>query len=171
VLDHKVALASIPGKGTSFSLLLPTALAVAIHAEVAAPARQPSTLAKLRVLCIDNEPAILDGMKVLLEGWGCIVLTATTREDLLAIARKNKSSIDAVVADYHLDKDDGLSVVTALRLALQAQLPATLLTADRTTELREEAALRDIQMLNKPIRPAQLRAWLSRVGVQRAAAE
>ena len=30
----------------------------------------------MRVLCIDNEPQILDGMEALLGGWGCRVLKA-----------------------------------------------------------------------------------------------
>jgi hypothetical protein len=48
---------------------------------------------------------------------------------------------------------------------------AILLTADRTAELREQAATFEVQVLNKPLKPAALRAWLSQIGVQRIAAE
>jgi hypothetical protein len=44
-------------------------------------------------------------------------------------------------------------------------------TADRDPEIRAAAALADVAMLNKPLRPAALRALLMRCKTLRLAAE
>lgn len=40
--------------------------------------RAGNKLTGTRVLCIDNESLILEGMKAMLSGWGCEVFTATS---------------------------------------------------------------------------------------------
>ena len=44
------------------------------------PRADPGQLAGIAVLCIDNDPQILDGMQTLLQGWGCHVLKAPDLE-------------------------------------------------------------------------------------------
>ena len=68
----------------------------------------------LSVLCIDNEVSILDGMKVLLTGWGCNVVTARSKQDCAELIRSIKRP-DAVIADYHLDDGTGIEAVLMLR--------------------------------------------------------
>ena len=51
-------------------------------------------------------------------------------------------------------------------------IPAILVTADRTAEVRSEADRAGIDLLNKPVKPAALRAALSRIAsLGKAAAE
>jgi CheY-like chemotaxis protein len=78
---------------------------------------------------------------------------------------------DAIVADYHLDEGDGLAAIAALRAAYGEATPAILATADRGPDVRAEAALADVAVLNKPLRPAALRALLMRCKTMRMAAE
>ena len=78
---------------------------------------------------------------------------------------------DIVIADYHLDAGTGLEVVAALRLRFGAELPAVLITADRSNELRSEARSRGIVFLNKPVKPAALRATLQAQQIHPVAAE
>ena len=70
VLNHSVDLQSKPGKGTRFRVRMPIDRTVANSAKAAAsePIRTAEPLHGLRVLCIDNEPLILEGMKLLLKG-------------------------------------------------------------------------------------------------------
>ncbi|OWK22237.1 hypothetical protein AJ88_16160 [Mesorhizobium amorphae CCBAU 01583] len=79
VLRLEIRIFSNPGKGTRFSVILPVVAAEAPRREVEAktPVRATNSLAGLRVLCIDNDARILDGMRLLLEGWGCSVDTVT----------------------------------------------------------------------------------------------
>ncbi|MER9474463.1 PAS-domain containing protein, partial [Mesorhizobium sp. M0520] len=71
VLRLEIRIFSNPGKGTRFSVLLPVVAVQAPRREAEAkpPARAAASLAGLHVLCIDNDARILDGMRLLLEGW------------------------------------------------------------------------------------------------------
>ena len=75
----------------------------------AAPARavrdaDRGQLAGIVVLCIDNEPAILDGMETLLGGWGCRVLKAPDLATAAAAIVEAKVLPDGLLVDYHLDQ-------------------------------------------------------------------
>ncbi len=112
-------------------------------------------------------------MRVLLGGWGCEVLTAESLAVLSTLALSLPSPPDAIVADYHLDDGTGIDAVAAARAAFGPGLPALMVTADRSPEVRAAAAERDgIALQNKPVKPAALRAWLTQLSISlRAAAE
>ena len=79
VLDHPIALSSEPGRGSVFRVEVPIAAAQAPSVVAIRKPRGPATpLAGLTVLAIDNEPSILEGMRALLTGWGCEVITAAS---------------------------------------------------------------------------------------------
>ena len=121
------------------------------------------------MLAIDNEPSILEGMRALLTGWGCEVITAASLDAAReAMARRLP---EVIVADYHLDEGNGLEVVAALRRAYAAEIPAVLVTADRSPAVREAAAAATVHVLNKPLKPAALRALLAQWRATRVAAE
>ena len=77
---------------------------------------------------------------------------------------------NGLLVDYHLDGGNGIEAIAALRRRFGADLPAILITADRSPRVREEARARDIQVLNKPLKPAALRALIAQWRVQRVAA-
>ena len=78
---------------------------------------------------------------------------------------------DVIIADYHLDSGDGVAAIRALREDLGRSVPAILATADRSPEVRDEAAREDVLVMNKPLKPAPLRAQLTRYSAMREAAE
>ena len=171
-LDHKLALVSTPGRGTRFSILVPRAASLPAMATTAATRGTPSSsqLAGLKLLAIDNEPAILDGMRLLLGGWGCEVETARDLDEAFAVIAAGGVP-DVLIADYHLDHgENGIALISSLRQSVGG-LPAILLTADRSPEVREEAAALDIHVLNKPLKPGALRALLAQWRATRLAAE
>ncbi|MBX3535627.1 MAG: hybrid sensor histidine kinase/response regulator [Xanthobacteraceae bacterium] len=172
VLGHKIALRSKARKGSMFSVEVPTvAVAAATPAAVQSAPAPAATLEGIVTLCIDNDQQILDGMNVLLSGWGCRVIIAADFESALALCRNTGEQPDVLLVDYHLDKGNGIETIAALRKQLGSGLPAALITADRTPQVREEARERDIHVLNKPLRPAALRAFLAQWRVTRPAAE
>lgn len=174
VLSHPVELQSTPGRGTSFKVRVPIDIAASRHV-ADKPAVAPivdEPLKGLKVLCIDNEPKILDGMRLLLSGWGCTVTLAESVAAVEALAKGEPPAIDAIIADYHLDDGTGIAAITRLRAALGRDVPALLVTADRTPDVRAEAERGTILVQNKPVRPASMRAWLTQLSTtQREAAE
>jgi signal transduction histidine kinase/CheY-like chemotaxis protein len=172
ILGHRVGLRSAPEKGSTFSLDLPIAAAVP-RAETQRP-DQPvlgTPLEGVVVLCIENEPQVLAGMESLLSGWGCHVLTASDLEGAFATIRESGHRPDALLVDYHLDEGNGIDAVVALRLQLGTGIPAALVTADRSPTVRDSARTKDIQVFNKPVKPAVMRAFLAQWRVARPAAE
>jgi Na+/proline symporter/CheY-like chemotaxis protein/anti-sigma regulatory factor (Ser/Thr protein kinase) len=173
VLDHPVTLASRPGRGSTFFLALPPAKPAAPK-RAAAPAAQPAAadlrLARLTALCVDNEPAILDGMRALLSSWGLSVLTAASLEEALAVAGRGAAP-DVVLADYHLDAGTGLEAIAGLRRRFGSDLPAVVITADPSHEIQAEVRRRGLALLRKPVKAAPLRAVLAQASLRRVAAE
>jgi Na+/proline symporter/signal transduction histidine kinase len=171
VLGHKLDLRSVAGRGSRFSVEVPLSNA--------APVRQPqqnatvvdrSQLAGMVVLCIDNEPKILDGMDTLLGGWGCRVIKAPDLGIAVAAVSEAKTSLNGLLVDYHLDRGNGIDAIAELRRRFGADLPAILITADRSPVVRDDARERDIQVLNKPLKPAALRALMAQWRMSRVAA-
>ena len=78
--------------------------------------------------------------------------------------------LGACVHSFDFDPD---SVATAaeLRRRFGTELPAILITADRSLHVREEAQAEGVHLLHKPLKPASLRALITQWRVQRVAAE
>jgi signal transduction histidine kinase len=172
VLNCEVALKSASGRGSRFSVEVPRA-AAAVVAPAPQTARKTATgqLAGTVVVCIDNEPAILDGMQMLLGGWGCRVLKAENLAEALTAIEASGLEPDGLLVDYHLDGANGVSAITELRRRYGRDLAAILVTADRSLHVREEARAAGAHILNKPVKPASLRALITQWRVQRVAAE
>jgi Na+/proline symporter/signal transduction histidine kinase/ActR/RegA family two-component response regulator len=172
VLDCEVLLQSTLGRGSRFSVEVPRATAAAGQATVLPIVRADSgSLSGTTVLCIDNDRAILDGMEALLGGWGCRVLKAADVPEALAAMEASSGEPDGLLVDYHLDGSNGVAAIAELRQRLGRHVPAILITADRSAHVRDEARAAGIHVLNKPIKPASLRALITQWQVQRVAAE
>ncbi|HEX2510385.1 MAG TPA: NahK/ErcS family hybrid sensor histidine kinase/response regulator [Microvirga sp.] len=172
VLDHSITLSSEPGRGSVFRVEMPVVARLPASVTPLEQPRAPATpLAGLKVLAVDNEPAILEGMRLLLTGWGCQAIVAADLKGALQAIRGTGVEPEAVVADYHLDEGDGLDVIRSLRWTLKADMPAVLVTADRTPAVREAANAMNVHVLNKPLKPAALRALLAQWRASRVAAE
>jgi Na+/proline symporter/signal transduction histidine kinase len=170
VLGCVIELRSELGRGSHFAIAVPRSNA----APVALPARDdgridPGQLAGTTALCIDNEPSVLDGMETLLQGWGCEVIKAPDLGIALAAIAEGAVMPNGLLVDYHLDEGNGIEAIVALR-AHCGDLPAILITADRSPSVREQARAEGILLLHKPIKPAALRALLAQWRVLRVAA-
>jgi DNA-binding NtrC family response regulator len=114
------------------------------------------------VWCIDNEDSILTGMRSLLSRWGCQVQTARTREECAALL-DGGSTPELVLVDYHLDGGEtGLALMGWLRARLGQPVPGVVISADGRAELIAEVHAGGLDYLSKPVKPAALRALISR---------
>ncbi|MEO1746321.1 MAG: PAS domain-containing hybrid sensor histidine kinase/response regulator, partial [Pseudomonadota bacterium] len=170
VLELPVKLDSEFEKGSVFSVTIPISKAkpTAAPTSLGRITPKPSLLTGLTVACIDNEEEIVSGMTVLLTGWGARVIAGGTREALRDAIDEHGYAPHVIIADYHLDNDDGMSVIAEMRETHGDALPAVLITADRSAELRKATEAAEIIMLNKPLKPAALRAILTTVPITQA---
>ncbi len=169
VLDHRVHLRSTPGRGSLFSIEAPIARVIAATAGPALreAVTHATPLAGLCIVSIDNDIRIVEGMRELLSGWGCLAIVAIDLKAAREEIKRLGATPHGVIADFHLDELDGLASIAGLRADFDADLPAALLTADRSTEVRDQAEERNVRLLHKPVRPAALRALLSQWRVAR----
>jgi Na+/proline symporter/CheY-like chemotaxis protein len=171
VLNHPIMLASETNRGSRFSIELP--VVPTEHSEW--PPQDIRTdhgpVTHALVLCIDNDPKILDGMATLLAGWQCETILAANQDQAVAGLQAAGRFPDGLLVDYHLDQGTGIEVVTELRRLFGAEISAALITADRSAGVRERARALGIQVLNKPLKPASLRAVMSQWTTRRVAAE
>jgi two-component system, sensor histidine kinase len=164
MLGHDIQVRSEYRRGSVFSVTVP-------YGNFAPRAPRPvkqigqrltNRLDGLTVLVLDNEPAVIAGMRALLEGWSCSVMTAATGDEALAAIARRGGPPDLLIADYHLDDGVlGIDEIVRIRKSAGRPVPAVLVTANRTPELVAEAKNLNLPVLNKPVKPAQLRALVS----------
>ncbi|MEQ9547264.1 MAG: PAS domain-containing hybrid sensor histidine kinase/response regulator [Marinobacter sp.] len=165
MLNHPVNVQSVQGHGSMFSITVP--LVPAEHPQSTAAksqgsSRRVSSLGGLHVLCIDNDPAILQGMTALLGNWQCDVTAAESLDD--ARLKLDGREPDIMLADYQLDDNkNGLDAMDALRSGFSDNVSGILITGYMAPEVREDAITRGYQILYKPVKPAALRALVNKL--------
>ncbi|MFK3666435.1 NahK/ErcS family hybrid sensor histidine kinase/response regulator [Ochrobactrum teleogrylli] len=163
LLEFPLSVRSVQGKGTTFTLRIPVSNEPVPVEETRSRRGHARALelTGLDVLCIDNDADILSGMETLLSGWGCNVTTLRNGAALKAFCANRSTAPDVIVADYHLIHENGIDMIGFTREHFETEIPAILLTADRSKEVRQRAEDENITLLNKPLRPAALRSLLS----------
>ncbi len=163
MLGYPVKVRSQPGRGSVFSIRVPLAEQPAMSPVAPLPrASVGDPLPGRRLLVLDNELSILHSMAALLGQWGCEVVTAVDQQAALEVL--GTQAPDLILADFHLDHGmTGNRVVQALREHYVCEIPAVIITADRSDQCRRELQQMGVPLLNKPVKPAKLRAVLSQM--------
>ena len=155
LLDYPVYVYSTYGKGSCFMIEVPTVEAPKV---IAAPIQTVPLQSKAyKILCLDNDETILEGMTTLLTKWGYQVFKATEPEQAYEIIQQE--SIQVWLVDQHLNNNKmGLDFIMQHRLN---HVAIALITADSDPELPQKLKDLNIILLKKPLKPASLRSWLS----------
>jgi len=167
VLKHRIAIDSNGHGGSVFSVTVPIASAINHTAAVtsATPlARTP--ISGALIVCIENDPAILDGMRTLLKAWDAEVIAVTDPDAAIAAIDAAGGQVTGLLVDYHLDRGNGVAAIRDIRRRFGETIPAILITADRSPHVRAAAREDNIAVLNKPVKPASLRALLGQWRIQ-----
>lgn len=158
LLEATITLESTVGVGTTVTLRMPL---------IAVEEPQPSTetvavvpLPKgLRVLVVDDESAIREGMGLLLQEWGCTAHLASGTTQAVQIALREP--VDVVLSDLRLaGEDTGLRALQALR-TLRPGARMALITGDTAPERIREAESAGAVLMHKPVSADSLRAFLA----------
>lgn len=163
-LEHPLDMCTRPGSGTRFSILAPATRAISPQPEPHAPpqsTRQTIGLAQTRVLVVDNDPRVVEAMVNLLSRWECEAQTAHDLDDIDQLVASADFRPEILLADFHLDFGTfGTQAIERIRAAFDPNLPAVIITADRSDEIVAAAREMNCEVLHKPIRPAELRALM-----------
>jgi two-component system, sensor histidine kinase len=164
-LGHHIAFTSKEGHGTVFHLYVPYG-EVALHKPTAieyAPKRPSgNSLFGTNILLIENDRSVMEAMLTLLESWHCSVRMAADGSEAIGLLSDRAWRPDMVIADQHLDNGDlGSVTIDHIRYYLRANLPALIVTADPSEKLVERCRNLNIEVMRKPLKPAQLRALMA----------
>ncbi|MGY3033020.1 Na+/proline symporter/signal transduction histidine kinase/ActR/RegA family two-component response regulator [Bradyrhizobium sp. USDA 4354] len=171
VLNHGIAIDANASGGSVFSVTVPTAKAITHTAAVtsATPlARTP--ISGALIVCIENDAAILDGMRTLLKAWDAEVIAVADPEGAIAAIEAAGRRVTGLLVDYHLDRGNGIAAIREIRRRFGDAIPAILITADRSPAVQVAARDEKITVLNKPVKPASLRALLGQWRTQQMVA-
>lgn len=160
LLGHPIEVESKSGQGACFTILMKRAHAASGNEAITALQTPLNPAAGQHILCIDNEPSIVEGMSRLLEDWGYKVSVGV--DESSARAALAGRIPDLIVVDYHLENGvTGLQVMQGF--AQEYRGPCIVITADYTEEVERGVALRGYKLLKKPVRPLALRSLIAEV--------
>ncbi|MGE0112438.1 ATP-binding protein [Aquabacterium sp.] len=163
LMDAPLTLRSRVGHGTVFTVLLPVGKAVrAPVADTPPRARTPLTLDRRHIVVVEDEPAVAEGLEILLKGWGATVSAFDTLDAVAAWAAHTEVPPDLLIADYRLpEQRTGIEVIHLMRAHFGAALPVIMVTGSTMSGHETEARSEDFHLLLKPVIPTRLRALIA----------
>jgi PAS domain S-box-containing protein len=163
ILGHRISVKSWPGKGSMFSVEVPLSATAPKSLPILAMSEPMlERLQGARVWVLDNDAAICAGMRTLLEGWGCQVITALSEQDLARQVDNYHAEADLLIADYHLDDDqNGVDAVARINGRRGRAIPALMITANYSNELKQQIRELGHTLMHKPVRPMKLKTAMS----------
>ena len=168
LLDAPLTVHSRLGRGTVFSLEVPALAAgreprSAVPAPAGATARLALTLQGKTIVVVEDEPAVREGLVVLLAAWGAQVRSFDDIGSLqMGLAAPDLAAPDLLIVDYRLPEGrTGVDALVALRARWpERPLPAIVITGSSLGGHEDEAAKHDFHLLIKPVLPNKLRAMI-----------
>ncbi|MFK7751802.1 MAG: PAS-domain containing protein [Sedimentitalea sp.] len=159
LLGHRLSVRSQPGRGSVFSIEMDIIAGETAQAVPRAPlAEADSNPLDYIVVVIENDADVLSSTTQWLEHWGASVLAARSTREALDHVTDMGIAPDIVLADYQLDgTDTGVQAVIDIRAQTQTDVPAILITADRSPTLRALGGRNDITVMTKPVELTRLR--------------
>jgi signal transduction histidine kinase len=163
LLDAPLGLRSVRGRGSVFRVRVPIGRPPNVALAGARTTRAaPGDLADRVIVVVEDEPAVLQGMEVLLKSWGASVVACSAVPELLDCVAALEDAPDLIIADYRLREGAvGIDAIEALRNRFRAEIPAIIVSGSTTPAHLEEARTMNAHLLLKPVMPAKLRSLIN----------
>jgi len=110
----------------------------------------------LTVLLVDDEPTVRYALELILENWGCKILSANSMSAALDQVSSD-SNIDIIVSDYRLKAGEtGIDLIKKVQEVVGRRVPSLLVSGDTNPQLVREIRAQHYFLLHKPVKPAHL---------------
>jgi CheY-like chemotaxis protein len=164
LLGHPITVRSTPQKGSVFAIDVPLAASLE---NVAEPRQLNLGMSRkgASIVVIEDEPDVLESLRLLLESWGFLVITGRDCDQALRNLSEFARVPDLILADYRLQNSaTGGQAISRIRQRLKApSIPAIILTGDTAPERLRQAQQSGHGLLHKPVQPLSLRQMIDEV--------
>ncbi|CAM5243839.1 ATP-binding protein [Rhodanobacter lindaniclasticus] len=163
LLDTVVEVDSRPGRGSVFHFELPLASAQMLSSPPVEEEEEPAgDLVGRRVLVLDDDPAILSGIRFLLRSWGCDVAVAEDHQQAQEAIENWPAPVDIVICDLHLRSGErGTDLFAELDRLYErdgeTRFARLLVTGETRADRLQEVLAGKLPVLYKPVSPQRLR--------------
>lgn len=163
ILNHPLTLHSVAGQGSMFAVEVPYGSASSRDTMDLTPALHKNYgLGNATVVFVENDQDNLEAMAALLQRWSCHVIGARDGAEASDLMAEQQIYPDLIIADYHLDEGrTGIDAISEVRRHCSAPVPGIIVTADHTSPVRLEVKDAGFELLQKPLKPAELRSLMS----------
>lgn len=152
LMGSDIEVMSMPGRGSVFRFAVPVTSAAALPSspEKTASLSDDVPARRARVIVLDDDSAIRQGLHALLAQAGYDVATAETVEQAVASATVREP--DMLICDYRLRSGrDGTEAVRLVREQSGRRIPALMITGDTHPDRIAAAEREDMHILYKPV--------------------
>jgi two-component system cell cycle sensor histidine kinase/response regulator CckA len=156
-----VLASSQPGAGARFEIYLP-ARPANVAPIVPVESEAPPSDKKLRVLCVDDEPAVLRVLAQVLESAGHAVTTVTSPGEALRALQAHPADFDLVITDQTMPQLTGIELAAQM-YAIRREMPVILLSGYTETEWVKAATPNVRSFVRKPFDARELAKAVQRV--------
>ena len=114
------------------------------------------------ILVIEDDESVRTTLQMILESWGCEVLTAESSEAALTLARLYGERLHAIIADHRLGEGrTGAETVDEIRVLSKGRgFPTIILTGDTAPDRIEQIRVSGYEMMHKPVKAEDLKRLL-----------
>jgi len=158
LLEHDIAVRSVPGKGSCFSVSLPS-----IESHAAKPtaddAPDPAHVVAggALVILIEDDVKVASAWGLLLEAEGYRVATGASVSEVNAMIRHLAGPPALIISDFHLlDGSTGVEAVNKIRGYFDASIPAFIVSGDTSKIVKDARLVDNCTVMSKPVNTARL---------------
>ena len=157
VLDHRIEVRSIPGKGTRFFIEVQCGRSGVYEPEAAPPVYSHNDAFLGSILAIEDEASVRSALGRLLRTRGVDATIVATAAEALTLVREQGLRPDVLLCDYNLrGSPDGTETINHLRAALGRNVPAVVMTGDTRSQTVDPISAQGISVLIKPFSTEEL---------------
>ncbi len=160
LLDHRIQVESVPGKGSTFTVSLPIVVGGGsyVEDELGVDSRIEEQGSGL-VILIEDDVSVADAWGLLLEAEGYTVATAASATEASALIQHTDEPPILLISDFHLlDGSTGVEAVSLIREFYDAEIPAFIVSGDTSKVVKEARLLDNCTLMSKPVDTARLLA-------------
>jgi two-component system, sensor histidine kinase len=155
-LGHQLEVESSPGKGSTFSILIPVVAQIPLEllgSSRATDVPDVPDLSGMTVAIVEDEIGPRESVRELLVEWGCYVIDGESSEEVIRKIQEEGTAAEPhlIISDYRLREGrTGIAAIKDIRAKRGTSVPAVVWSAETSPAVLQEVAAEGWEMLAKP---------------------